>query len=405
MNQKTPAIYCSDYTALIIRKTYKELSDLIRTSFTLYPNIDPKSSFNKSKNVWTFSSGAQLIFSNCPTDNDVYQYQGLNIQYVGLEEIGQFETNFVYQYLKSRLRTTNPNIKCYMRATANPSKYPWLREYFGINSIGDSSVRYETITTSNGVVKKRKIEFISARLSDNPHLYKNGEYETMLMSLPAEERDALLYGMWNAYSVKGSIYSDLLAEARKEHRICSIKKEQSSDIFVVFDLGWNDQTAIIFAQFVGKEIRIFDHIEDRQQDIDYYFGAIKQKVGNGNDVFIILPHDARAKSLQTGRSIEEKALTIFKNVEVLSRENIETGITLAKEMMKNVWIEKSLERFITCLESYRRKHNPTTNLYEAPIHDEYSNTADAFRYLAMCKPKQNINLLKIQPQMMNLCPW
>ena len=37
-----------------------------------------------------------------------------------------------------------------------------------------------------------KRRFIPARLSDNPYLYDEGEYETNLLSLPEHERKSLL---------------------------------------------------------------------------------------------------------------------------------------------------------------------------------------------------------------------
>ena len=43
---------------------------------------------------------------------------------------------------------------------------------------------------------------------------------------------------------------------------------------------------------------------------------------------------------------------------------------------------KSL-RLIECLKRYRRSINSRTNEAGAPLHDSYSHSADAFRYLAV----------------------
>ena len=42
-----------------------------------------------------------------------------------------------------------------------------------------------------------KRRFIPARLSDNPYLAEQGDYEAMLLSLPEQQRRQLLEGDWD----------------------------------------------------------------------------------------------------------------------------------------------------------------------------------------------------------------
>lgn len=372
-----------NYTALIVRKTFEDMEDLINRTQDIYPLVCPGAVYNKSKHLWTFPSGARIKFGNCFSKEDVHSYQGQEYTWIGIEELAQFETDYEYQYLKSRLRTSDPTLTCYMRATCNPGRYPWIREYFKIDNIGSDSYQEKWITTSNGVKIRRRIRFIRAKLSDNPYLYESGEYEARLMSMPEEERNALLYGRWDAWNVKGSIYSDLLATARKTGRICKVPYDPSLTVYCSFDLGRNDSNPIIFAQVFGKEVRIFDHYENNGNHISHYLDLIKQK--GFNSLKIILPHDAKAKTVGAEYSVEEQAITYFGsgNVEVLEREDIELGLTTAKKMFDSLYMDEKCLRLFECLESYRRRYNKSLNTYEAPVHDEYSNTADAFRYLAM----------------------
>ena len=46
-----------------------------------------------------------------------------------------------------------------MRATCNPGRYPWIRDYFGIDNIGSSNKKEIITTTSNGKQIKRTIRF------------------------------------------------------------------------------------------------------------------------------------------------------------------------------------------------------------------------------------------------------
>lgn len=372
-----------NYTALIIRKTYEDMEDLINRTLEMYPKICPGASYNKSKHLWQFPSGARVKFGNCFTKDDVHSYQGQEYTWIGIEELAQFETDYEYQYLKSRLRTSDPTLKCYMRATCNPGKYKWIRDYFKIDNIGSDSYQEKDIITSNGKKIKRRIRFIRAKLSDNPYLYESGEYESRLLSMPEEERNALLYGRWDSWNVKGGIYTDLLATARKNGRVCKVNYDPNLTVYCALDLGRNDSNPIIFAQTFGKEVRIIDHYEHNGNHISHYFDLIRSK--GFNSVKIILPHDAKAKTVGAEYSVEEQAITYFGsgNVEVLEREEIELGLTTAKKMFDNLYMDENCLRLFECLESYKRRYNKSLNVYEAPLHDEYSNTADAFRYLAM----------------------
>lgn len=398
------------YTALIIRKTFSELTDLIDRTKIIYPLIYPGAKYNSTGHTWTFPSGAKVRFGQCFNQDEVYKYQGSEYTWIGIEELGQFETDYEYQYLKSRLRTSDPSLKCYMRATCNPSKYKWIREYFGIDNLGSDSKRTEIITTSNGIKINRTIRFIRAKLSDNPYLYNDGNYEAKLMSMSEEERNALLFGRWDSWNVKGGIYTETLATLRKNNQICKVPYDQNLSVYCVLDLGRNDNTPIIFAQVFGKEVRIFDHYENSGHHISHYFDLIKQR--NYNNVKIILPHDAKAKRIDAEYSVEEQAKTMFgsSNVTVLAAESVELGISEAKLMMNNLYISEVCFRLLECLENYKRKYNSAVGLYQDPLHDEFSDTADAFRYLAMylkltstnIKP---IDIAKIRPRMQQTTPW
>lgn len=398
-----------NYTALIIRKTYEDMEDLINRTLQIYPLICPGAIYNKSKHMWLFPSGARIKFGNCFSREDVHSYQGQEYTWIGIEELAQFETEYEYEYLKSRLRTSDPTLKCYMRATCNPGKYRWIRDYFKIDNIGSDTYQEKVIVTSNGQKITRKIRFIRAKLSDNPYLYNSGEYEARLMSMPEEERNALLYGRWDSWNVKGGIYTDLIAESKKNGKVCKVPYDSNLTVNITFDLGYNDTTAIIFSQAYGKEIRIFEHLENSGKHISHYFDIISSK--QFPQFKIILPHDARAKTVGADYSVEEQAIKLFgsSNVVVLDREGLELGISTTKNMFNDLYIDEKCERLIECLEMYKRKLNRATGVYEEPLHDEYSNTADSLRYLAMYmktfKTGPTLDKKKLRPNLTQYCPW
>lgn len=105
-----------NHRALLLRRSMPELLELIDTSRQLYPRAFPGAKFREVEKRWMFPSGATLQFSFVDTDQDVYRFQGQAYTWIGIDEITQYPTPFVWDYLRSRLRTTDPSIKTYMRA-------------------------------------------------------------------------------------------------------------------------------------------------------------------------------------------------------------------------------------------------------------------------------------------------
>ena len=99
-------------------------------------------------------------------------------------------TEFGWNYLASRLRTTDPSIKTYLRCTANPGGIGanWVKKRYV-----DAYTPNESFQGEDGLTRK----FIPARLTDNPYLANDGVYEQMLMSLPPVQRKQLLEGNWD----------------------------------------------------------------------------------------------------------------------------------------------------------------------------------------------------------------
>jgi hypothetical protein len=114
--------YCGNpnHRALIIRRTLDELTELVDKSKQLYPKAFPGAVFRESKAMWQFPSGATAWFSYLDKDKDVTRYQGQAFTWIGIDEITHYPTPYVWEYLRSRLRTTDPQIDAYMRCTGNP---------------------------------------------------------------------------------------------------------------------------------------------------------------------------------------------------------------------------------------------------------------------------------------------
>ena len=179
-----------EHRALILRRSMPELRELIDKSRELYPKAFKGAKFREVEKLWNFPSGAKIEFGFLEKDADVYRYQGQAYSWIGFDEITHLPTEFGWNYLASRLRTTNPELQTYLRCTANPGGVgaQWVKKRYI-----EASEPNKTFKGTDGLTRK----FIPALLQDNPYLAEDGEYERMLQSLPAVQRRQLLEGNWD----------------------------------------------------------------------------------------------------------------------------------------------------------------------------------------------------------------
>jgi hypothetical protein len=195
-----------NFNGLLIRRTNDELREIIWNTKKLYPKAFPKATFGEKSSEWRFPSGGRLWISYLDRDDDVLRYHGQAFTWIGFDELTQYPTSFAWDYLRSRLRTTDPALKktLAMRGTTNPGGpgHGWVKrmfvdpapagEAFWATDIDTGKVMTDP-ETGQPLFKRR---FIPAKLKDNPFLYDDGIYRMNLMSLSEMKRAQLLDGDW-----------------------------------------------------------------------------------------------------------------------------------------------------------------------------------------------------------------
>ena len=198
----------SNFNGLILRRTNDELRELIWKSQELYPKAFQGAKWAEKKSQWTFPSGAKLWLTYLERDQDVLRYQGQAFSYVAFDELTQYPTSFAFNYMRSRLRTTDPTLPIYIRATTNPggSGHGWVKKMFIDPAPANTKFVAQDLDTGEDLVYPEGHEkegeplfyrrFIPASLKDNPYLMEGGQYEANLLSLPEMQRRQLLEGDW-----------------------------------------------------------------------------------------------------------------------------------------------------------------------------------------------------------------
>lgn len=223
---------------------------------------------------------------------------------------------------------------------------------------------------------------IPCNYSDNPWFPPELESERLSWL----KRDPVGYKtVWEGEcrpAVEGAIYAREIDALQKDRRLRNVPYDPLLKVHTVWDLGWNDAMTIIFVQRQASEVRIIDYIEDSHRTLDSYVADIKDRRWNwGHDY---LPHDGRSKNIQTGKSPEEILRALGRSVQITPNLDIESGIKAARMMFPRCYFDETNTKvLVNALKRYRRMVNQTTGEPGAPLHDEFSHGADAFRYLGI----------------------
>ena len=182
-------------------------------------------------------------------------------------------------------------------------------------------------------------------------------------------------------AVEGAIYANEIEATQREGRIRAVPYDPQLKVHTVWDLGWNDAMSIICVQRVASEVRIIDYIEDSHRTVDSYVMQLQERKWNWGTDYI--PHDGAHRDFKSGKSTQELLSTLGRNVQVLARGNPEEGIRLARMIFPRTYFDADrCTELVNHLKRYRRQINQVTQEAGAPLHDEHSHAADAFRYLA-----------------------
>lgn len=198
-----------NYRAIIFRKTFPQCRELIIKSLKFYKSAFPRAKYNSTSHIWTFPSGATVMFGSMPNKDSYLQYQGHEYSYIGFDELTHF-TQEEYEYLISRNRSSDPKIRCYIRATANPGGigHGWVKERFITAMPPNTTARQVLkVTAPDGRVIERETtkRFVPSSVFDNPAL-RETSYVTNLAMLPDAKRRALLDGNWDVFS--GQVFTE-----------------------------------------------------------------------------------------------------------------------------------------------------------------------------------------------------
>jgi phage terminase large subunit len=183
-------------------------------------------------------------------------------------------------------------------------------------------------------------------------------------------------------AVEGAYYAQQLtdAETGTPRRITSVPHDPGIEVHAAWDLGIGDSTVIWCAQFVGREIRLIDYIENNGVALDWYARELRNRPYTYAP--LILPHDAQARELGTGKSRVEMLEGLGFRTRIAPKLGVEDGIEAVRRMLARTWIDETkCAEGLRAIRDYREKRDEKRRVSMGPLHDWTSHAADALRYL------------------------
>ncbi|MGC2526832.1 MAG: phage terminase large subunit [Candidatus Acidiferrum sp.] len=220
---------------LLLRRTYPELESSLLAYFRRDVPRDFYKKYNESKHVVTWRNGSTTRFGYCRSENDVYQYQGAEFLFIGLDELTHF-TFKQWQFLTSRNRCPVPGSVCSMAGATNPGNigHAWVKSLW-VDHKPPASFDQTDYYDANDC------EFIRAWLSDNPIYANDADYRRALETLPEHLRKAFLDGDWNVFAGQ---YFDIFDNGRHTARPEEIRLEPWWPRWVSIDWGFQHPSAV-----------------------------------------------------------------------------------------------------------------------------------------------------------------
>lgn len=191
-------VYNGNFRGLYIRKTLASLKEIISRAKDLYPKMYPGTKWKDQDKIFEFPSGAAIEFGYLDHVDDYDRYHGRQWCWIGVDEIHQYQTDELYNKIKSVARKTDPNLPLRIRATCNPGGGHWIKEYWGIEGgVKDKKIDTVINTEVGPMVLSRR--YLFSNVYDNKILLaSNPEYVAYLHSLPEVLKRRYLEGDFEA---------------------------------------------------------------------------------------------------------------------------------------------------------------------------------------------------------------
>ena len=179
---------------LLLRRTFPELEASLLHYFRRDVPRNLYVAFHESKHLVEWTNGSTTRFGYCASEYDVYQYQGAEYLFIGIDELTLF-TLRQWQFLTSRNRCPVPGTFPCMAGATNPGNigHAWVKALWIDRQPAPGMERPEEYNVLD-------YDFIPARFFDNPIYAADQNYQKTLQALPTNLKRAFFDGDWEVFA-------------------------------------------------------------------------------------------------------------------------------------------------------------------------------------------------------------
>jgi hypothetical protein len=286
--------------------------------------------------------------------------RGMYFDGVVMDEVGQMRPSAWYSVLRPAL-SDRKGWAIWAGTPAGKNFFWQLREEARLNP--ETHILMELPASRTGILDAEELRDAKAQMTEEAYAT---EYEISF--------DA---------AIPGAYYAKIIGELYEKGQIGDMSLDPTLPVDYAADLGYTDSCSWWGWQATVDGYRVVDFYEADGQPIQHYIDWLKARPHKVGEVY--LPHDARAKSLQTGKSIIEQFLSAGIRPKMAPELSLQDGIEAARVVLPLCWFdEKATYDGVDHLRGYMREWDEKTQTFRnRPKHDQHSHAADAFRYMAL----------------------
>lgn len=202
-------------------------------------------------------------------------------------------------------------------------------------------------------------------------------------------------------TLKGAYYASQIMAARQQGRILPVRYNPAFPLYVFWDIGYNDCTALWFVQILPTQTNVLRYYENNGEGLAHYAEKLREYQGKFGYRYagFIAGHDIAHHDWTTGKKRTDVARETYSiKFEAAPNLRVADGIELTRMLLNECYFDESAcELGLTRLESYTKKWNANTGCFhDHPLHDVNSNGADSFRYLATWHSRYGAKRLQLK---------
>jgi len=240
---------------LLLRRTFPELEKSLLLYFRRNVPRELYRSFNEAKHQVTWLNGSMTQFGYSRSEHDIYQYQGSEFLFIGLDELTQF-TLGQWTFLTSRNRCPLAATRPSMAGATNPGGigHAWVKALWIEHRAApgmENAAGYDPDDYA----------YIPALIKDNPVYRNNQDYLRTLEALPTHLRLAFLEGDWNLFAGQ---YFDIFSRRLHTARAEELQLVPWLPRWISMDWGFEHPAAVYWHAQDGARTYTYRELETRR---------------------------------------------------------------------------------------------------------------------------------------------